>query len=395
MSKLMKTYYKLGFLSLVVLLSVASFIYAKADPTTSLFTPSTFTKQNLGVMTNINAQQLTNLLQSIAPQSSSGGGGVPSADVPQIVHRVSGNFRPGGQVLLEVIGSPSQAGFPFIIIFSTAGDFPGLTIPGIEHIPLNPPYPLIVQGTLGPNGHAQMLIPLPQTTGICGVPLTTVAGVLFPTVSFSNPVTYDVCKGLTGFSCCTQGAKGIVGSQCIDGGVSVNYCRKTISGAVQECIPKETIQDPPPGAPVNFTIATINNSLLANLTRDIGASNISSRVYNATTYDCDDFADDLEQWLQNLSYDATYTYFIKYKDAIGTVDYSHAVTDIHLPDGSLIFIEPQTGKIINLDFDGDGKVGANRNLNPYKNGYHPTDDNAKISVYNSAAAATAAGAPRD
>lgn len=213
----------------------------------------------------------------------------------------------------------------------------------------------------------------------------------------SNPQTFQIGKGLVGEACCTTGVKGVVGSQCIDGGVSIDYCRKTIPGAVQNCIPFETRQDPPPGNITNFvpTNRTQHAGFVANVTRDVGASNISSRVYNATSYDCDDFADDLEQWLQNLGYDATYTYFIKYKDNIGTPDYAHSVTDVHAPDGSLIFIEPQTGQIIDLDFDGDGKVGARKNQDPYKHGYHPTDDNAKISIYDSAAKAGAAGAPRD
>ncbi|MEK6792557.1 MAG: hypothetical protein AABX95_01955, partial [Nanoarchaeota archaeon] len=135
------------------------------------------------------------------------------------------------------------------------------------------------------------------------------------------------------------------------------------------------------------------SSFVISLTNDIALSNITSRTYSTTTYDCDDFADDMEQWLEGLGYNVTYAQFVKYAENTTTVDYAHAIINVCLPDGSTIWIEPQTGKIINLDFNGDGKVEVNINK-PYKKGYYPTDDNVKVYVYDNAAFAAANGAPR-
>ncbi len=165
-------------------------------------------------------------------------------------------------------------------------------------------------------------------------------------------------------------------------------------GVVQECVPGETTSEGPPGIPVNYTPANITSpgltSWVDNLTRAINDSNVHNGTYVPGVYDCDDFADNLERNLTARGYNATYTVYWC-TPAVGP-RYGHCVTDVHAPDGSIVFIEPQTGRFANLDFDGDGVVET-RNHHPA--GIENTDDNCAIEVYDDAAAAAAAGAPRD
>ena len=128
---------------------------------------------------------------------------------------------------------------------------------------------------------------------------------------------------------------------------------------------------------------------ISNLTRDAISTGVNNTRYNETSYDCDDFASDLEGNLTVLGYNATYTV---YWCGTGAARVGHCVTDVHAPDGTLVFIEPQTNRIVNLDFDGDGRVEA-RNHHPA--GIENTDNNCAIEVYPDRAAATAAGAPTD
>ncbi len=406
----MKLYWKISILSLVLLFGFAGFIYAKTTttPAQTLFAPLAG-QQNVQVMTNVNAQQLAaafQQLQQLQPQPVSSNNNKPqtmaAGNIPQIVHTARGNFHLGGTFFLEVEAPPTMANWPYLLVITFNGDYPGLDIPGIDHIPLNPPFQALIWGILDPSGHAFLSIAIPNDPSLLGLPFTSAVGVLnpFPTLSpfiISNPVSYTVGQGIVGVSCCTEGVLRGLESQCIDNGVSIEYCRLTLSGAVQGCIPADIGLDPPPTnvSTLQPGNTTASSSFMTNLTRDIGLSNITTRTYNATTYDCDDFADDMEQWLQGLGYSATFTQFVKYVGAASsTIDYIHAIIDIHLPDGSTIWIEPQTGAIVNLDFDGNGNVGANVNA-PYRNGHHPTEDNAKIYVYDSAATAAANGAPRD
>ena len=195
--------------------------------------------------------------------------------------------------------------------------------------------------------------------------------------------------------CCLYGVDGASDSTCYYAS-SVDSCRSQ-SGAVQNCIPYEIMDSPPSVAvPQNLTPTNTaaNQEFINNLTNAINNASVHSNKYNATTYDCDDFANDLERNLTARGFNATYTYIIKY-NLDNTSRSSHAVTDVHASDGSIIFIEPQTGQIINLDIDGDGKIEARVNPNPYEHGYLPTDDNAKITIYPDRASSAAAGAPVD
>jgi hypothetical protein len=78
-------------------------------------------------------------------------------------------------------------------------------------------------------------------------------------------------------------------------------------------------------------------------------------------YDCDDFARDLEEALEGAGYDATFTLVFTDGDGDGNVfgganDKGHAITDVHWPDGTTTWVEPQNGKQIIMSTDGDDVV---------------------------------------
>jgi carbonic anhydrase/acetyltransferase-like protein (isoleucine patch superfamily) len=129
---------------------------------------------------------------------------------------------------------------------------------------------------------------------------------------------------------------------------------------------------------------------------------IKDREYVTDTYDCDDFAGDMEKALQALGYDATFTVYWRtvlnpkwrwWMDEEKTPKYitiAHALTDVHTDEG-IVWIEPQTGKVgVDLDFDGDGKTEYDTK-HPGEN----TDDDGRIEVYDSRAAAEKAGVVMD
>ena len=380
---------------MIVILGVLGVIVdAKVDSSQQLFS-QVQTQNNVQVMTNINAQQLTTFLQQQGFSQ-----GAASTSVPKIMHKVSGNFNPGGAMVLEVIGAPSMAGLPFFVAFSMNGDYPGITLPGMGHLPLNPPYPAIVSGNLDAQGRGQFILPIPNDPRLCGAQLMSAGAVLnliARQIDFSNPVTYEICKGVQGNSCCTKGTLGSKGSECTPTGGSINYCRKTVGGAVQGCI-KDVTQDPPPGSNISklkpANVTTVNSTIIDNIMKDVVESKVNNSEYNASSYDCDDFADDLEKYLTGQGHNATFTHYMLF-DANNTSIQDHALTDVHLADGSILFIEPQTGKIVDLDIDQDGEVEARMYPPKHINGYHPTDDNAKITVYDSKASAVAAGLQMD
>lgn len=390
----MKRFILVSVLSLVFLFGVLHFIDAKSNPTASLFS------KNVGMP--MNAQQMTSFLRQVAGQNLANipqGPPLSPAGIPEIVHHVRGNFNPGGQIFLDVQAPPTLANSPFLVILSFSGDYPGIDLQQFglgDHLPLNPPYPAIYSGILDSSGHGSLPLQIPLDTRLCGVGLSTAIGILTPfsqQFTFSNPISFAICTGVVGNSCCTQGVLGSPDAQCIDGGVSVDYCRLTTGGAVQTCIPDEP-QNASLGlnistlVPANLT--TVNTTLINNVLRDVANSNISSNNYTPGRYICHHFADDLEQYLQNHGYNATFTHFMQFDNNNRTIN-DHALTDVHFGDGSILFIEPQTGRIVDLDIDRDGHVGARMYPPMHQNGYHPTDDNAKITVYESKAAAVAAG----
>lgn len=129
--------------------------------------------------------------------------------------------------------------------------------------------------------------------------------------------------------------------------------------------------------------------LIGRLMEWIRSLGIHQREYREGEYDCDDFADDLEQALERLVPGlGTFTYMACDWDAEKrNYTWAHAVTDVHL--GRLIFwVEPQTGQIVSLDKDGDGRVGYVRDLRSYPTA---TDGGCFIAVFDSAADARAKG----
>ena len=169
------------------------------------------------------------------------------------------------------------------------------------------------------------------------------------------------------------------------------------NGAIMECggLINEQPGDEVPAVLKNFTTVRANasDSVLVNLTRDVVSTGVNNTNYTLGTYDCRSFANDLERNLTSLGYNATWTSYWCYGGIGNPAPTAHAVTDVHLPDGRTVFIEPQNNQIVNLDFDGDGVVETNNN------GYTPgqntgqTDDNCKISVFEDRSAAAAAGVP--
>ncbi|MDP1694069.1 MAG: hypothetical protein Q8L34_00855 [Candidatus Woesearchaeota archaeon] len=399
----MKFYWKVSILYLVLFLGFVGLIYAKPTPAQTLFTQPT--GQNVQMMTNVNAPQLITALQQLQAQPVSSGNTnnpqtLAAGGISSVVHRVRGSFTIGTTLLLEVEAPITMANMPYILAISFTGDYPGIDIPGVGHIPLNPPYPALFFGFLDNSGHGFIPINIPNDPSLLGLPFTSAVAVHDPfsiasPFIMSNPMSYTLGQGIVGVACCTEGVIGSSTAECIAEGVSINYCRLTTGGAVQNCIPDE-----PHNASLGFNISNVvpavNTTLIDGVMRDVINSSISNRSYvprsaNVTNpYICHHFANDLETFLTGRGYHATFTHFMQFDNNNQTIN-DHALTDVHFPDGTIIFIEPQTGKLVNLDIDGDGRVEARMYPGTHQNGYHPTDDNAKITVYESKAAAVAAG----
>jgi hypothetical protein len=198
----------------------------------------------------------------------------------------------------------------------------------------------------------------------------------------------DLCDDDIEVLCCFGGINGECGM------LNIEECRSN-GGAVTGCMPGETLGDEFPGIPANSTIVAFNVSdqVLVDLINNVTATGVNNSAYVVGSYICMDFAHDLERNLTARGYTATWTAFWCYGGLGNPAPTAHAVTDVHLQDGRTVWIEPQTGQIINMDMDGDGTVEYNNG------GYVPgqnmgmTDDNCKISYFASRSAAAAAGVP--
>ncbi|MEZ4463141.1 MAG: hypothetical protein R3F43_01135 [bacterium] len=125
---------------------------------------------------------------------------------------------------------------------------------------------------------------------------------------------------------------------------------------------------------------------------------IHENEYEADTYDCDDFAADLEEAIEDAGVAAglegvgTFTY-VACDLVDGNYQHAHALTDVHL-FGQIFWVEPQTAQIANLDSNGDGVVSYVTDFSSYPT---PTEANADphkacfVAVFDSAEAAVAAG----
>ena len=147
----------------------------------------------------------------------------------------------------------------------------------------------------------------------------------------------------------------------------------------------------PDGAMVSDTPVTESqDDFLDRLQKAVDMSKIPSMEYG-DDYDCDDFAGDLEEELEGEGFHATFT-------AIWTDDGSdpvpgHALTDVHSPDGGIVWVEPQTGEIVDLDEDGDGKVMASDGT--HSDEFMATEGMSQVEVYEDKASAGKAGVPID
>ena len=115
-------------------------------------------------------------------------------------------------------------------------------------------------------------------------------------------------------------------------------------------------------------------------------STVPDMTYVPTTYDCDDFASDLESELDSQGFNASFT--ILYRSDGMTLT-GHAVTDVHAPSGEIIFVEPQNGMIIDLDEDGDGIIGFNNDMHNMI--FMATEGMSHIEVYTDLNGAVMAG----
>jgi hypothetical protein len=121
----------------------------------------------------------------------------------------------------------------------------------------------------------------------------------------------------------------------------------------------------------------------------LNMSMVTSMEYGED-YDCDDFAGDLEQELEGQGFMSTFT-AIWTDDGSETVP-GHALTDVHGP-GGVVWVEPQTGEIVDLDEDGDGNVMASDGT--HSDEFMASEGMSQIEVYEDKAAAGKAGVPID
>ena len=101
------------------------------------------------------------------------------------------------------------------------------------------------------------------------------------------------------------------------------------------------------------TVRLVDTAVAKNLTelmKDLAENDISEREWVEETYDCDDFARDLEDALEALGYRVTVkAVYYKVDDALE----GHAVINVHLED-RVVTIEPATDTDVTSVYDGDG-----------------------------------------
>lgn len=133
------------------------------------------------------------------------------------------------------------------------------------------------------------------------------------------------------------------------------------------------------------------DSLPDDLQEDVDESDIPDREYEEDDYDCDDFAGDMEEELEKKGHDATFTLLWRWDAENERYVDGHAITDVHLDNGDTLWIEPQTGRQVKLDRDGDGKV----NTFDRENGTGEREGDLRIEVYESRAEAERIFGPMD
>ncbi|GEM_PF-4656802 len=219
------------------------------------------------------------------------------------------------------------------------------------------------------------------------------SGGRMPTATTSPPLTH--APGST--VCCTQGVYGHPDATCFST-INAQQCRLQ-GGAIQHCTPFDNDTSVSSGTliPIPVGVNPEDHPSLATLPQDIAESGVASMTYTPVTNDCDDFATDLEQFLEwQKGYNAGYAHFVVYDEITQEPLYAHTAVTV-LIDGALgaVFIEPQTGRYISLDFDDNLFFTVFASPFPYIQGYWPTEPNVKISFYDNQAFANAAGVPSD
>jgi len=106
------------------------------------------------------------------------------------------------------------------------------------------------------------------------------------------------------------------------------------------------------------TVELVDTTVAKNITdlkKDLAANNISEKAWVPGTYDCDDFARDLEDDLEALGYNVTIKLVYWWAwNGTAWVWNGHAVVNVHLDGGVVVTIEPQNDQDVTAVYDGDG-----------------------------------------
>ncbi len=147
---------------------------------------------------------------------------------------------------------------------------------------------------------------------------------------------------------------------------------------------------PPAGDGMGDAMTETDEDFTDRLEEALNMSMVTSMEYGED-YDCDDFAGDLEEELEGQGFMSTFT-AIWTDDGSDTVP-GHALTDVHAPSGMVIWVEPQTGEIVDLDEDDDGDVGASDGT--HNEEFMASEGMSQIEVYEDKTSASMAGVPVD
>ena len=118
----------------------------------------------------------------------------------------------------------------------------------------------------------------------------------------------------------------------------------------------------------HFRLPTNGVQLPAGWAHDADANEIDAphNPWVKTTNDCDDFAEDFEDAMEDDGHDVTFTVLIEFdKKTCSKPVSGHALNDFHDDDGRIGFWEPQTNQIVNLDLDGDGFISLTQSGKVY------------------------------
>lgn len=154
---------------------------------------------------------------------------------------------------------------------------------------------------------------------------------------------------------------------------SVQGCRSS-GGIVTDCIAGDLSNAPATSptvtsqtAPSTTASAESFEDWLKRLRELIDRLKIHERVYVPGSYTCGGFATDLEKALEDAGFHATITAMVYWTGDHKSSDvnvrrrakkHGHVITDVHSPDGRILFIEPQRGYFVDpyTDYGSDPQV---------------------------------------